>query len=203
MPSVRSVQSPLPADPDRPLAAGAARSQPQKPHQGLVIVYTGHGRGKTTAALGLVLRAWGHGLRPCVVQFIKEERARWGETMAAERLGIRWHAVGAGFTFTARDQTRDRERALAGWALAREIIAGGEYDLVVLDEFTYPLSYGWLAPEEVAAWLRQHRPAGVDVVITGRDAVPEILDLADMVTEMVEVKHPFHSGVAARAGMEY
>ena len=104
--------------------------------RGLVILY-GNGKGKTTAALGLVLRAWGHGLRPCVIQFIKTERERWGETIAAERLGIAWHAMGAGFTFRSKDLEIDRARAIAGWHLAQEIISGGEYDLIVLDEF-YP-----------------------------------------------------------------
>ncbi len=170
---------------------------------GLVILYTGNGKGKTTAALGLVLRAWGHGLRPCVIQFIKTERERWGETIAAERLGIAWHAMGAGFTFRSKDLEIDRARAIAGWHLAQEIISGGEYDLIVLDEFTYPVTYGWLPVTEVIDWLREYRPAGLDVVITGRDAAPELIAYADLVTEMREIKHPFNRGVRARRGIEF
>ncbi len=170
---------------------------------GLTMLYTGDGKGKTTAALGLVLRAWGHGLRPCVIQFIKEERGRWGETIAAERLGIAWHAMGAGFTFRSSDLEIDRARALAGWRLAQEIIASGDYDLVVLDEFTYPVTYGWLPATEVIDWLREHRPPDLDLVITGRGASPELIAFADLVTEMREIKHPFHRGVRARRGIEF
>lgn len=178
--------------------------EPQEPMPaGLTIVYTGNGKGKTTAALGLVLRAWGHGLRSCVIQFIKAEGGRWGETIAAERLGIRWHAMGAGFTFRSMDLEIDRARALAGWRLAQEMISSGDYDLVVLDEFTYPVSYGWLPVTEVIGWLREHRPPGLDLVITGRDAVPELIAFADLVTEMREIKHPFNRGVRARRGIEF
>jgi cob(I)alamin adenosyltransferase len=172
-------------------------------NHGLVILYTGNGKGKTTAALGLVLRAWGHGLRPCVIQFIKDERGRWGETIAAQRLGIPWHAMGAGFTFLSQDLEHDRERALAGWTVAQEAIAGGNYDLVVLDEFTYPVTYGWLPAGEVIDWLHEHRPANVDLVITGRDADPALVAYADLVTEMREVKHPYNRGVRARRGVEF
>lgn len=171
--------------------------------QGLIILYTGKGKGKSTAALGLVLRAWGHGLRCCVIQFIKSERGRWGETMAAQRLGISWHTLGAGFTWQSEDLERDRAKAEEGWALAQAEILGGDYDLIVLDEFTYPLSYGWLDPLAVVAWIRANRPPELHLVITGRDAVDALVELADLVTEMVAVKHPFEQGVAAQRGIEY
>jgi len=179
-------------------ARGSGREGP-----GLLIVYTGDGKGKTTAALGLVLRAWGQGLRPCVIQFIKDQRGRWGETIAAERLGIAWHAMGAGFAFRREDEERDRALAREAWALAQELIAGDAYDLVVLDEFTYPLTYGWLDVEGVLAWLDRHRPTRLDLVITGRDAPQALLDVADLVTEMRLVRHPYDRGVPARRGIEF
>jgi cob(I)alamin adenosyltransferase len=187
---------------DPPLADARSTSN-STTTRGMVILYTGKGKGKTTAALGLVLRAWGHSLRPCVIQFIKDERGRWGETIAAERLGIAWHAMGAGFAFRPETLEHDRACALAAWAYAQERITGGEYDLVVLDEFTYPISYGWIDPNEVVAWLRAHRPVNLDLVITGRYAAPELLAYADLVTEMLDIKHPYDSGVPARRGIEF
>lgn len=176
--------------------AGSAR-------KGLVILYTGEGKGKTTAALGLVLRAWGHGMRCCVIQFIKSERGRWGETQAAEKMGIAWHALGSGFTWQSQDLAQDRRKAEEGWALAQREIASGAYDLVVLDEFTYPLRFGWLDAEAVTAWLREHKPPELHLVITGRDAVDALVELADLITEMAEIKHPFAQGVPAQRGIEY
>ncbi len=174
-----------------------------RPRQGLVILYTGKGKGKTTAALGLVLRAWGHGMRCCVVQFIKSERGRWGERLAAQRLGIAWHTLGAGFTWRSQDLAQDRRKAEEGWALAQAEIAGGGYDIVVLDEFTYPLHFGWLDPHAVVGWLQANKPPELHLVITGRDAVDELVAYADLVTEMTEVKHPFQQGVAAQRGIEF
>ncbi len=171
--------------------------------QGLLIVYTGQGKGKTTAALGLVLRALGHGLKPCVIQFIKSERGRWGETVMAERLGIAWHALGRGFVFDPAGQLQDAALARDGWALAQEQIASGAYDLVVLDEFTYLCKFGWLDADAVVAWLLQRRPSHVHVVITGRDAPAALLAAADLVTEMVMVKHPHDAGVRAQPGIEF
>lgn len=171
--------------------------------RGLVILYTGNGKGKTTAALGLVMRAWGHGLRCCVIQFIKSERGRWGETRAAERMGIAWHALGAGFTWQSENLEHDRARAQEGWALAQTEILSGNHDLIVLDEFTYPLRYGWLDAGEVVAWLRDHRPPEMHLVITGRDAVDELMTLSDLVTEMCAIKHPYDTGLAAQRGIEF
>ncbi len=180
-----------------------ARGDRREPSQGLVILYTGEGKGKTTAALGLVLRAWGHGMRCCVIQFIKSEQGRWGETLAAEKLGIPWHAMGAGFTWRSQDLAQDRRKAEQAWALAQAEIASGQHDLIVLDEFTYPLRFGWLDPDDVTAWLRLHKPPELHVVITGRGAVDALVELADLVTEMVEIKHPFAEGMAAQRGIEY
>jgi cob(I)alamin adenosyltransferase len=171
--------------------------------QGLILIHTGQGKGKTTAALGLVFRALGQGLRVCVLQFIKSERGRWGETIMAERLGITWHALGRGFVFDPERRAQDAALATQGWELARECIASGAFDLVVLDEFTYPCKFGWLDASEVARWLAQERPSHVHVVITGRDAPPELIAIADLVTEMVNIRHPHDRGVAAQPGIEF
>lgn len=181
----------------------SAEEHTGKQTHGLVIVYTGQGKGKTTAALGLVLRAWGHGLRTCVIQFIKSEKGRWGEVQAAERLGIEWHTLGEGFVWSGKDPGPAMRKAREGWALAQERIASGAYDLIVLDEFTYPLHFGWLAPAEVIAWLAENKPAGLHLVITGRDAPAELIDFADLVSEIVKVRHPFDQGVRAQRGIEF
>jgi len=142
----------------------------QQQTQGLVIVHTGHGKGKTTAALGTALRAWGQGLRICVIQFIKSEKGRWGEVKAAEKLGIEWHALGDGWTWHAKDLSEAANRAQAAWALAQEKILSGHYDLILLDEFTYPLTFGWVDMRQVIAWLEANRPPALHLLITGRDA---------------------------------
>ncbi len=171
--------------------------------RGLVIVYTGDGKGKTTAALGLALRAHGQGLRVCVIQFIKDERGRWGERMATERLGWEWHTLGSGFVWDPAHQEEAHRRALAAWQLAQERIANGAFDLVVLDEFTYPLAFGWLEVDATLAWFAEHRPPTLHLVITGRGAPEALIAAADCVTEMRCVKHPYDAGIAAQKGIEF
>lgn len=171
--------------------------------KGLVIVNTGDGKGKTTAALGMVLRAWGRGLRVCVIQFIKAETGRWGEIMAARKLGIDWHTTGDGFTWTSKDLDETAARARHGWQIAQEKISTGGYDLIVLDEFTYALHYGWLDTVEVIDWLLKNRPEPMHLVITGRSAPAELIDYADLVTEMNVIKHPYESGIQAQPGIEF
>ena len=171
--------------------------------KGLVIVHTGDGKGKTTAALGLVLRAWGRGLRICVIQFVKAETGQWGEVKAAKKLGIEWHKTGDGFTWLSEDMDGTIAHARRGWELAQEKIASASYDLIVLDEFTYPLHFGWLDTGEVIDWLKANRPAEMHLVITGRNAPGELVDFADLVTEMEAIKHPFQEGVAAQPGIEF
>ncbi|PWH13074.1 MAG: cob(I)yrinic acid a,c-diamide adenosyltransferase [Anaerolineae bacterium] len=170
---------------------------------GLTIVHTGDGKGKSTAAFGMVLRAWGRGFRVCVIQFLKNESGKWGEVLAAQRLGIEWHISGDGFTWTSKDMDATIARAQLGWELAKEKIACGQYDLIVLDEFTYPLSFGWLDLPETIAWLKAYKPAHLHLVITGRNAPPELLDYADLVSESREVKHPFRKGLKAQPGIEF
>ncbi len=171
--------------------------------KGLIIVNTGDGKGKTTAALGMVLRAWGHGLQVAVLQFIKRESERLGEARAARQLGIEWIATGDGFTWNAKDVDETVARARYGWELAQEKITSGRYDLLVLDEFTYPLQFGWLDCAAVIDWLRQNKPAEMHLVITGRNAPAELVAFADLVTEMRSIKHPHDQGVAAQRGVEF
>jgi len=169
---------------------------------GLLVVYTGHGKGKTTAALGMVFRALGRGLRVTVVQFIK---GKWktGERVFAESLPeLRFLVMGLGFTWDSDDISRDKAAARAAWAEAQKEISSGERELVVLDELTYAFHYGFLALDEVLHTLRS-RPAGVNVVVTGRDAPEALLELADLVTEMKLVKHPFQRGEKARLGVDF
>jgi cob(I)alamin adenosyltransferase len=172
--------------------------------KGLVIVNTGNGKGKSTAAFGVVLRAWGRGLRICVIQFIKAETGKWGEVKAAHKLGIEWLTTGDGFTWLSKDMDETRARTLHGWKMTQEKIASNAYDLIVLDEFTYPLIFGWLDVNEVIAWLTQNKPPMLHVIITGRDAPQELIEFADLVTEMKEIKHPYEQkGITAQAGIEF
>jgi len=171
--------------------------------KGLLIVHTGKGKGKTTAALGLLMRACGHGLKPCVIQFIKSETGRWGEIKIAEKLGIEWHKTGSGFTNTPEEEQEAIAKARQGWELAQEKIASGQYDLVLLDEFTYPLHYGWLDTDAVITWLKEHKPDGMHLIITGRSAPAALIEYADLVTEMRAVKHPFEQGIKAQRGIEF
>jgi cob(I)alamin adenosyltransferase len=180
----------------------AMRARADRRSQGLVIVNTGHGKGKTTAALGVLLRAWGRGMRVCMLQFIKARTANFGEERAARKLGVEMIPLGDGFTWTSQDIARDRALAREGWALCREKIASGEYDIVILDEITYCFTFGWLDLGEVLAVLRD-RPPRLHVILTGRDAPQELIDFADLVTEMREIKHPYKDGVKAQRGIEF
>ena len=168
----------------------------------LVIVLTGQGKGKTTAALGVVLRAWGRGMKTVVLQFVKARTANYGENRAARKLGIEMIPLGEGFTWLSKDIEKDKATARECWELARQKIDSGQYDIVVLDEMTYPMTYGWIPVEEVIDTLRQ-RPQGLHVIITGRDAPQELIDFADLVTEMREVKHPYKKDVKARPGIDF
>jgi cob(I)alamin adenosyltransferase len=175
-----------------------------KNKKGLVIVNTGNGKGKSTAAFGVVLRAWGRGLRICVVQFIKSETGKWGEVKAAQKLGIEWLSTGDGFTWLSKDMDETTARAQYGWRMAQEKIVSGKYDLIVLDEFTYPLHFGWLDVEEVITWLQENKPPMLHLIITGREAPQELIGFADLVTEMKEIKHPYEEqGIPAQAGIEF
>ncbi|GAB4535248.1 MAG: cob(I)yrinic acid a,c-diamide adenosyltransferase [Anaerolineae bacterium] len=180
--------------------SGARRKRAKK---GLVMLNTGPGKGKTTAALGTLLRAWGRGMRCCVIQFIKNETGNWGEVKAARRLGIEWHQMGDGFTWLSKDIDETSARARSAWTLAQDKISSGDYDLIVLDEFTYPLKFEWLDASDVIGWLKEHKPAGLHLIITGRDAPQSLIEFADLVTEMGKIKHPFDQGIGAQPGIEF
>jgi cob(I)alamin adenosyltransferase len=171
--------------------------------KGLVIVNTGNGKGKTTAALGLVLRASGWEKRICMLQFIKNQGSNWGEIRMAHKLGLEIISCGDGFTWQSQDLDQSAELARAAWQDAQRRILSDEYDLIVLDEFTYPLSLGWLEPKAVLDWLVANKPADLHLVITGRDAPAELIEYADLVTEMREIKHPYNQGLPAQKGIEF
>ena len=169
--------------------------------RGLLIVHTGHGKGKSTAAFGLVLRAQGRGKAVKIYQFMKVPSARFGEHRMFEQLGVPIEGLGDGFSWKSQDLEHSAQLARDGWARAAATIAAGEHFLVVLDEVTYPLRYGWLPLQPVLQALRD-RPSHVHVVLTGRDAPEELVALADTVTEMTMVKHHFKAGVPAQRGIE-
>ena len=173
-----------------------------KTRQALVVVNTGDGKGKTTAALGVLLRAWGRGYNVCMLQFIKSTTSNYGENRAAKKIGLEITALGGGFTWLSKDIEKDKALARDLWEQCKAKIASGDYDVVALDEFTYPLAYGWLPVDEVIAFLKA-RPARTHVVITGRNAAPELIDVADTVTEMRKVKHAYDRGITAKRGIEY
>lgn len=168
----------------------------------LVLVNTGDGKGKSTAAFGTAMRAAGRGWPVCVIQFLKSDRWKTGEQKAARTLGIAWWTLGDGFTWDSEDMDRTEAVARAAWTAARERIAGGTYRLVVLDEITYPIAWGWIGEDEVVDAIRS-RPSDCSVIVTGRDAPPGIVAIADTVTEMVKRKHAFDAGIAALAGIEF
>jgi cob(I)alamin adenosyltransferase len=171
--------------------------------KGLLMVNTGDGKGKTTAALGLAIRTAGHGLKVCFIQFIKGSW-KYGELAAVERFGelIDFHVMGKGFTWKSKDLEKDKAVARQGWELAREAMASQLYHLVVLDEFTYLLAYQMIGLQTVLDGLNE-RPNDLHVLVTGRDAPQALLDLADMVTQMQVVKHPLKSGIKAQKGIEF
>jgi cob(I)alamin adenosyltransferase len=179
--------------------------KPEGERRGLVIVHTGDGKGKSTAAFGLALRAHGrqhvHGKTVKIWQFMKVPTARFGEHRVFEQLGMPIEGLGDGFSWKSQDLERSGQLARDGWARAKASILSGQHFMVVLDEITYPLIYGWLPLEDVLATLRE-RPRDVHLVLTGRRCPPEIVELADTVTEMTLVKHAFKAGIPAQRGIE-
>ena len=172
------------------------------PEKGLVLVHTGAGKGKSSSAFGVVVRTLGWKQTVGVVQFIK---GKWktGERQFFDRLGeVTWHTMGEGFTWDTQDRDRDVAAAQAAFGKAREMMESGDYDLVVLDEINIAMRYDYLSVEEVIEGLNA-RDKRTGVILTGRDAKPELCAYADLVTEMTEVKHPFKAGIKAQRGMDY
>jgi cob(I)alamin adenosyltransferase len=192
-PSMSDSTQPLTDDP-RPEGGRRADS--------LVLVNTGNGKGKSSAAFGVMLRGLARGWKVAVVQFVKGGDWKVGEEKIGRELGVEWRALGGGFTWDSDDLQHDIDLAREAWGQAAALIAGGEYDLVILDELTYLCSWDWVATADVVAVITG-RPRHVNLVITGRDAAQEIIDVADTVTEMRQIKHAYDSGVVAKRGIDY
>ena len=170
--------------------------------KGLIIVYTGNGKGKTTAALGVALRASGYGMKVIMLQFFKG-KWKYGELRGAPKLEtFEIRPMGHGFTWESKDIEVDKRMVREAWQAARTEILSGKYDLVILDEINYALHYGFLPVEDVVDFLKK-KPEMLHVILTGRNAKPEVIEIADIVTEMREIKHPFNEGIAAQKGIEF
>ncbi|NWG20410.1 MAG: cob(I)yrinic acid a,c-diamide adenosyltransferase [Chloroflexi bacterium] len=196
------ADAPFTSDPEGEARRKAARAN--RKQKGLLIVNTGDGKGKTTAALGILLRARGRKLRVGGIQFFKHQNASFGELRALRELGVELRPMGDGWTWTSRDLDETRAKALHGWEMAQERIGSGDYDVFLLDEFTYLLSYGWLDAAEVVSWITANKPPMLHLIITGRDAPQLLIAAADLVTEMRAIKHPFRDqGIRAQKGIEY
>ena len=178
--------------------------KPRRERKNLVILHTGNGKGKTTAALGTAFRAMGHGWRVCMVQFIK---GKWkpGEVRMASKLAPEQFEVipmGEGFTWESENLNKDKATARKAWDIAKAKILSGDYQLVILDEITYTITYTFIDLDEVIDTIRQ-RPSQVNVILTGRGAHPALVELADLVSDVQEVKHPYRQGILAQVGIEY
>ena len=181
------------------------RADYQENTRGLLMVHTGNGKGKTTCALGLMMRAAGRGLKCCMIQFMKSKTDRYGEHESLERLGIEIHTMGAGFTWDTNDRETDVSTSRETWRLCVEKLRSAEYELLVFDEIVYVLDYKFLDINEVLNEVSEVRATQphLHIVMSGRNAPRELIDAADLVTEMREVKHPFHAGIYAQQGIEF
>ena len=168
----------------------------------VVVLNTGDGKGKSTAAFGVMVRAIARGWNVAVCQFIKSNEWKVGEEALGRQLGVDWHALGDGFTWNSDDLDTDRTHAESAWNVAAELIAGGEHQLVVLDELTYLCTWGWLDTDVVVKAIAD-RPTNVNIVVTGRDAPQALVDVADTVTEMRPIKHAYDRGIRAMRGIDY
>ncbi|MEX2319269.1 MAG: cob(I)yrinic acid a,c-diamide adenosyltransferase [Bauldia sp.] len=172
--------------------------------KGLLIVHTGKGKGKSTAAFGMIFRALGHGMPVAIIQFVK---GKWqtGERVALEKFGdlVSINTMGEGFTWETQDRQRDLQAARAAWERAKAIVKAGRHKVVLLDEINIVLRYDYLPIDEVVSFLRDEKPADVHVIVTGRNAADALIEISDLVTEMEMVKHPFRSGVKAQKGIEF
>jgi cob(I)alamin adenosyltransferase len=187
--------------PDDQGSADPIRRRPRdKP---LLIVNTGHGKGKSSAAFGMLLRSWARGYRCGVFQFVKSGKWKVGEAKAAAALGgIDWEKMGDGWSWISRDLEESADKARVGWEHVKLCIAQERYEFLLLDELTYPIKYGWIEEDDVVATLRD-RPGFQHVVVTGRDAPQALIDVADLVSEVVKVKHPMDAGIRAQQGIEW
>lgn len=173
--------------------------------KGLLMVNTGDGKGKTTAALGVLIRAAGRGMKCCLIQFMKSKTDRYGEHESLEQLGVEVFTMGDGFTWDTNDTAQDIKTSEETWALCVEKMRSDEYDLLVFDEIVYVLDYKFLDVNKVLDEVRQVRESQphLHIIMTGRNAPPELVEAADLVTEMKEIKHPFNAGIFAQQGIEF
>ena len=190
--------------PHTPDDAGSAEPKRRKPRdKPLLIVVTGHGKGKSTSAFGMLLRAWARGYRCGVFQFVKSGKWKVGEAKAAQALGgIDWEKMGDGWTWISRDLEESADKAREGWAEVKRRIESERYEFLLLDELTYAIKYGWITEEEIVETI-VNRPGFQHIVITGRDASPGLLEAADLVSEVVKIKHPMDQGIRAQQGIEW
>jgi cob(I)alamin adenosyltransferase len=168
----------------------------------VVMVNTGDGKGKSTAAFGTAMRAVARGWKVCVIQFVKSGKWKVGEEKTATSLGVEWWAIGDGFTWDSKNMDRSEAVAREAWRVSAEKIQSGIYGLVVLDEITYPMNWGWIPTAEVVDVIK-NRPPSVNIIATGRDAPAELVEVADTVTEMKKTKHAFDRGVRAIRGIDF
>lgn len=169
---------------------------------GLLMIYTGHGKGKTTAALGTLLRASGWNMRVVMFQFIKSTNLNTGEHRAARRLGLDIRALGTGFTWKADDTAEMKELAVEQWRACQQAALSGQLDMIIMDEISYPINNGWIDLSDVTNTI-QRRPSEMHVLLTGRDMPAQLMEMADLVTEIKEIKHHYQQGIKAQKGIEY
>jgi cob(I)alamin adenosyltransferase len=170
--------------------------------RGLFVIHTGNGKGKSTAAFGVLARALGHGMKAVVVQFIKSRSDTGEEAFFKSSPNVTWHVMGDGFTWETQNAEQDKKTAEAAWAIVKQALNDKSIDVVILDEFTYTLKYQWLTIDEVIAAI-QHRPDMQHLIVTGRGAPPALIEIADTVSEINLVKHAFQAGVQAMPGIEF
>lgn len=168
----------------------------------LVLVNTGDGKGKTSAALGVVLRARAQGWPVAVIQYLKSGDWKTGEERLGREIGVDWWSIGEGFTWDSADLSKDVATAREAWRHSAEVIASGDYRLVLLDEITYAINWGWISLDDVLEAIR-NRPEKTSVILTGRDAPQALIDVADTVSEVRNVKHAYDSGIAAKKGIDF
>ncbi|MEO5335065.1 MAG: cob(I)yrinic acid a,c-diamide adenosyltransferase [Magnetococcus sp. YQC-5] len=174
----------------------------EKEKDGRLLVLTGDGKGKSTSAFGMAMRAVGWNQKVCIIQFLKKSTRKTGEQFAAQRLGIEWHTLGDGFTWNSPNLERDKTTSQNIWKLCREKILSDQYNLLILDEINTVLSWEWLPVSEIIACLKQEKPPRLHIIFTGRNAPAELIAVSDTVTEMISVKHAFQQGVRATKGIE-
>jgi cob(I)alamin adenosyltransferase len=168
----------------------------------IVLLNTGHGKGKSSAAFGVMARGWARGWNVAVVQFLKSGKWKTGERKLADHLGVEWHTLGDGFTWESTDLDETAAKGRHAWDVAEEKLASGGYQLLILDELTYAIKYGWIHVDDVVAGIVGRAPK-TNVIVTGRDAPQELIDVANTATEMRKIKHAYDQDIKAMKGIEY